>query len=64
MGKLLSSGHIQVMQGLIHARPQSFWTKLDDDRNILHLCFGDNQLEAKKLMIQSMVDGTDFFECY
>lgn len=53
-------GHIQVTQDLINARPQTVKTKLGDAQTILHLCVKENQLEAMRMLVQSVINDKDF----
>ena len=53
-------GRVEVVRELIVARPDSTQVVLDGGETVLHLCVKYNQLEALKLLVESVSDEGEF----
>ncbi len=53
-------GRVEVVRALISACPDSTRVVLYGGETVLHLCVKYNQLEALKLLVESMSDDGDF----
>ena len=54
-------GWVEVVRELIVARPDLTEVVLDRVEIVLHLCVKYNQLEALKLLVESVIDEGEFF---
>ena len=53
-------GRIDVVRELITVQPDSSQIVLDGGETVLHLCVKYNQIEALKLLVESLSDEGDF----
>ena len=54
-------GRIDVVRELITAQPDSSQIVLDGGETVLHICVKYNQIEAPKLLVESLSDEGNFF---